>query len=54
MEKYKCFHCDELFDENEVEKVEDDPSPVGVSLNHGTYIYYVCPICGDDLVTVDV
>ena len=54
MTKYKCYHCDELFDESEIEKVEDDPSPVGVSLSAGCYIYYVCPICGDDVTEVDI
>lgn len=43
---YKCGRCGKRFDEPV--KIYDDPSPMGVSLARGSYVYYECPYCGDD------
>lgn len=40
---YKCNDCDYIFDEPVVE--HDDPSPAGVALPSGYYIYWHCPKC---------
>lgn len=43
---YKCFECGNVF--HEPARIFDDPSPGGVSLARGCYVWYVCPYCGED------
>lgn len=43
---YRCKDCGVFFDEPY--EVYDDPSPAGVSLPRGHYVYYECPECGGD------
>lgn len=40
---YKCFDCGEKFEQPV--KIYDDPSPMGVSLPRGFYVYFECPYC---------
>lgn len=44
----KCHNCGSLFDKDEALIVKEDPSPAGVGLPAGEYVYVYCPHCGDD------
>lgn len=44
----KCKECGQVFDDDEIVRVKDDPSPDGVSLTSGYYEYWECPHCGSD------
>lgn len=48
MQKYICYDCGEVFDEDEAGTMYDDPSPAGVGLPSGSIAYMVCPHCGSD------
>lgn len=43
---YICRDCGKQFDEPE--RTYDDPSPAGVSLASGYYVYEECPCCGSE------
>lgn len=46
---FRCECCGRQFEEPRY--VPDDPSPAGVALPSGTYMYQVCPYCGSDVLT---
>ena len=43
---YRCRYCGSIFEEPY--RVYDDPSPRGVSLPSGSYVYNHCPSCHSD------
>ena len=43
---YICTECGEVFEEPVM--IKDDPSPAGVSLTSGYYVYESCPHCSSD------